>query len=258
MKREECVTLRIYARMLLAMVLALTVAVGIDRHEVLGLESQTQPYVRPEFAAQMQELRPIIIRAAQRHNRPELSLMTDREFAAVIAKILYNEHNGWLEDAIPPFRAFTPAYQASQDLLNGATGTNLTVWPANLRPSVALEILRGELPLPGPGSTGSVHVRVAGSHIQPHSYTDQRALYAAINAEISRPDLAVEYLAANLQRGLYRARAEGTPVTWQALAAWHNQGVVRPSDIERSPAASHYITRAAAYQELAVALVAGG
>src|SRR5689334_19579804 len=35
------------------------------------------PYVRPEFAAEMRALQPTIVAAAHRHNRPELSHMSD-------------------------------------------------------------------------------------------------------------------------------------------------------------------------------------
>src|SRR5439155_23809436 len=75
----------------------------------------------------------------------------------------------------------------------------------------------------------------------------QGALYAAISAEISQPKLAVEYLAANIERGLYRAQLEGVPVTWRTLAAWHNQGIVAPRDIRNNPTASDYLRRCSAY-----------
>ena len=39
------------------------------------------PYVRPEFAAEMRALQPTILAAARRHNRPELSDMSDDDFA---------------------------------------------------------------------------------------------------------------------------------------------------------------------------------
>jgi hypothetical protein len=251
------VILRIIARVLLAMMLALTPAIDQELWQgpwqAIGPTSQASPFVRPEFAREMDRLRPEILEAARRHNRPELSGMSDAQFAAVIAQLLYNEHFGWLEDAVPPVRGITPAYQWAQSELNSLAGADLTVWPANLRPSVAVEILRGELPLP----QGSVRVpvRVAGSQLDVRGFADQAALYEAVNAEISTPELAVEYLAANLERGLYRAHYENVPLTWQTLAAWHNQGIVRPADIQRSPAAQHYIRRASAYRAPAEALV---
>ena len=57
-----------------------------------------EPFVRPALARRMERLRPTILAAAARHNRPELSGMDDREFATVIGLVIYNENFGWLED----------------------------------------------------------------------------------------------------------------------------------------------------------------
>jgi hypothetical protein len=214
-----------------------------------------EPYVRPDMARRMEALRPTILAAAHRHNPLALSGMSDQALAAVIATILYNENFGWLEDDIAPLRAVTPLYQNLQQRANESPlGSNFSVWPANLRPSVALEILRHELPLPGARPV-SVPVRVAGSQIDPAAYASQEDLYAAITREISSDPLAVEYLAANLERGMYRAEAEGAPVSWRTLAAWHNQGIISPPQIRASAAASDYVRRADAYLPAARALV---
>jgi hypothetical protein len=215
-----------------------------------------EPYVRPGLAERMERLRPAILAAAQRHNRPALSALSDEEFAAVIALVIYNEHFGWLEDDITPLRRLTPFYQELQRQANQRMpGSNFSVWPANLRPSVALEILNQELPLPANRST-SVPISVAGSQIDPRAFGSQARLQAAINAEISRDDLAVAYLAANLERGIFRAAYEGAPVNWRTLAAWHNQGIVDPRQIRANPTARDYVRRAAAFLPLARALVA--
>jgi hypothetical protein len=204
----------------------------------------------------MERLRPLILAAAARHNRPALSGMSDEEFAAVIAVVIYNENFGWLEDDIAPLRVFTPLYQDLQREANvRMPGSNFSVWPANLRPSVALEILYQELPLANT-ETVSVPVRVQGSLIEPNAFESREELMAAISAEISRDDLAVAYLAANLERGLFRAAYDGTPVSWRTLAAWHNQGVVDPRAIRVNPTARDYVRRASAYLPLARALVA--
>lgn len=217
--------------------------------------SSIDPYVRPDMAQRMQQLRPIILVAARRHNRPALSGMGDQEFAAIIATILYNENFGWVEDNIALLRAFTPLYQDLQRQANESPlGSNFSVWPANLRPSVALEILRHELPISGTQAI-SVPVQVAGSQINCDAYTSQEELYAAITAEISQDNMAIEYLAANLERGLYRSADEGTPVSWRTLAAWHNQGIVSPQAIQASPTARDYVRRAAAYLPTARNLV---
>jgi hypothetical protein len=214
-----------------------------------------EPYVRPEFARQMRALRPIILDAARRHNRPELSNLSDREFAVVIALILYNENFGSLEDRVPPLRPLTPLYQNLQVGLNEVGGGNLSVWPANLRPSVALEILRQQVPVPAPTQVITEPIHVAGSSVDITAYASREALYAALTHEITDPRLAVEYLAANLERGLYRARFEGVPVTWRALAAWHNQGIVSPKDIRHNPTARDYLRRTSAYVVQAYTLI---
>ncbi|NNJ10275.1 hypothetical protein EKD04_008040 [Chloroflexales bacterium ZM16-3] len=213
------------------------------------------PYIRPDMARRMLQLRTTILAAAYRHNLPALSGMSNQEFAAVIVTILYNENFGWLEDDIAPLRAVTPLYQDLQRRANESRmGGNFSVWPANLRPSVALEILRHELPL-ACGRVESVPVRVEGSQIDLDAYASQDDLYAAITQEISRDDMAVEYLAANLERGLYRAAADGVPVSWRTLAAWHNQGIMSPQAIQQNPAARDYVRRATAYLPAARALV---
>lgn len=214
-----------------------------------------EAYIRPEFALQMRRLRPTILAAAQRHNQPALSLMSDQDFAVVIATILYNENFGSLEEQVVPLRALTPFYQDLQARANEMGGANLSVWPANLRPSVALEILRRQVPLPRAGQTLSVPLAVVGSRIDLAAYTNQTELYAAITQELIDPELAVEYLATNLERGLYRARAEDVPPTWRALAAWHNQGIVAARDIARNPTARDYVRRSAAYLPAARILI---
>jgi hypothetical protein len=97
---------------------------------------------------------------------------------------------------------------------------------------------------------------VAGSRVNPGDYVSQDKLYAALTREIADPRLAIEYLAANLERGLYRAHFERVPVTWRTLAAWHNQGIVAPRDIRANLIASDYLRRTSAYLATARALVA--
>ncbi len=208
------------------------------------------PYVRPTFARWMRGERAHLLRLAHRYNPADVSGIGDREFAVVLATVLYNEHFGWFEETLPPVQPFTPLYQQAQVEANLVFGTDFSVWPANLRPSVAREILRGELPLPG--QIGSVPVQVPGAQ----GYTN--ASNSVLTAAIAVPSQAAEYLAANLARGVYRARAERVAVNWQTLAAWHNAGIVTPRAIASNPAATDYLQRAARYQPLAEAFVDEG
>lgn len=217
----------------------------------------TEAYVRPELAQRLKRLRPTILAAAARHNRPQLSGMSNTEFARVIALLIYNEHNGWLEDEVEVLRMITPLYEDVQVQVNqSGLGSNFSVWPTNLRPSVALEILRGEVPLPEASSVLTVPLEVAGSQIDPAAYASENELLAAITQEIAQDRLGVEYMAANLERGLYRAEYEGVPVDWRVLAGWHNQGIVQLADICAHPQARSYVQRSAAYLPLASRLLA--
>ncbi|HMO56893.1 MAG TPA: hypothetical protein PKA05_12945 [Roseiflexaceae bacterium] len=213
-------------------------------------------YIRPEFAVLMGELRPLILAAAARHNRPGLSQMSDTEFAATIALVMYNEHVGWLEDSIPQLRSLTPAYQRAQIGFNLLFGTDLTVWPSNLRPSVAEEIIRTELPVPAPVNMIHAPIRLAGQIDMLQLPGDQQARYRMLTAAVIRPAAAIEYLAANLERGILRAEYEEVAVTWRTLAAWHNQGIVTPAAIAANPAVRHYLQRAEHYLPAARMLVA--
>lgn len=216
-----------------------------------------EPYVRSELAERLVELRPTLLSAAAQHNRSEISGMTDAEFAEVIALLLYNEHNGWFEDEVEPLRVFTPIYQEVQVHANrSGVGSDFSIWPTNLRPSVALEILRQQVPVPGHTEFITVPITVYGSTIMPEEYASERELYAAITAELSQDKLAIKYLAANLERGLYRAQYEDVPVSWRTLAAWHNQGIVHPEAIRTNPTASDYVRRTSAYLLTAHQLIA--
>lgn len=216
-----------------------------------------QPYVRPEVATRMVELRSTIVATAARHNRPGLCGMSDRAFAEVMALLMYNEHNGWLEDEVEMLRAITPMYETLQVQVNASgVGSDFSVWPSNLRPSVALEILRGQVPVPAPTRMISIPLELAGSRIRLVNYHSQQALFAAVTREISQDRLAVEYLAANLVRGCHRAHFEGVPISWRTLAAWHNQGIVQPAQVRANSTARDYIRRTSAYILTAQRLIA--
>jgi hypothetical protein len=231
--------------------------VGLRASETRAPQLAIEPYVRPELADRMHTLAPVIQAAAARHNRPALSGMSNRQFAEVIAVLMYNEHNGWLEDEVEVLRVFTPLYEDMQAQVNrSGVGSDFSVWPANLRPSVALEIVRGEVPVPPPTRVITVPLVVSGSTVHPERYAAQPALLAAISREISQDRLAIEYLAANLERGLYRAHYEEVPVTWRTLAAWHNQGIVQPTQMRADRKVQTYIWRTGAYLPLARRLIA--
>ena len=198
-------------------------------------------YIRPEFRSAVTRDRHAILAIAKRHNIRSVTNMSDAQFATVMIAILYNEHNGWLEDALPVIRPLTPVYQHAQALSNAWFGTNYSVWPSNLRPSVVREILSQTVPQVGDVAL-PLELPMTGD-------TPQRAQTLA-----NTPDNAYELLGANLRRGIYRAQHEGVVVTWQTLLSWHNAGIVDPSGIARNASLQHYLTRAVPYVAQAQAL----
>lgn len=206
-------------------------------------DSYNSPLVSPQFNRYMETMRPVILEAAQRHNHHHISRMNDKDFAVVMSLILYNEHSGWAEDIIPSLRRISPIYQGLQISSNELIGTNLSVRPTNLRPSVGLEILQNQIPVKGQEQFIIVPLTVHGSNIQIKNYTSKSKLYTEINNEIIQPDLSIEYLAVNLERGLYRSEHEGINVSWRTLVAWHIRGVVSPRDIQENKAALAYTRR---------------
>lgn len=234
-------------------------AVQHTAHRLPPPRAAIDPYVRPLLADELADLQPTLLAVAARYHDADLCGMDRQSFARLLAVILYNEHNGWLEDAVEPLRLLTPSYERAQVLVNqSGVGSDFSLWPANLRPSVALELVRGEVPIPAAPGVITTPLRVAGSQINPAHYSRMATLYAALSREIQQPELAVEYLAANLVRGCYRARYEGVPANWRVLAAWHNQGIVRPEQIASNGWARDYVRRASAYIPRAQCLVVQG
>lgn len=194
---------------------------------------QPTAYVRPHVAQLISSQRLHIKHVAQTYNQAELSGLTDREFASVLTMILYTEHHGWLEDVIPNVRVFTPLFQELQVISNDTLGTNFSVWPANLRPSVVDEIRTDQTPL-----ESVIFLKVATNN-QPS------------NELATNPTSAIELLAANMARGIRQAQQAGVPVTIENILAWHNAGIVDPQLIANNRSVQHYIDRALIYRTMA-------
>lgn len=202
---------------------------------------QPSGYVRPSIARVVQQKHQLLLTLARLHNHPRLTQLSDQEFAAIMVTILYTEQLGWLEDAIPSIRPLTPLYQEAQVVSNDYLGTNFSVWPANLRPSVVDEILSQEIPQVG-------HTELL--LLIPHRL--QHTQYA--NTLASSDDTAFALLAANLERGIMRAQHEHVPITWKTLLAWHNAGIVNPAQIAQNRSLQHYLQRATVYRAGALSL----
>ncbi|MBP8252664.1 MAG: hypothetical protein KAX40_09880 [Herpetosiphon sp.] len=213
-------------------------------------------YFDPAFDLEMIRLRDDIMASAARHNRQRVTGLNDDEFAVLMAAQLYFEYNSALANRGTLARAVTPVYQEAQDVANEIGVGNFSVWPANLRPSVAASILRGEMPYSNGANKPAVRVvpiTVHGSALQPLMRQDPpwQPSLSAVSDEIAQPDLAIEYLAANFEIASYRAQFDWVPVSWMTFVAWHNQGVVSPAHIANNgqlanvlPAYERYIPAA--------------
>jgi len=198
---------------------------------------QPTTYVRPHVAHLITSNGLLIKQVASRYNHAEISGLSDREFASVLVMILYTEHHGWLEDIVPSVRTVTPLFQELQVISNNTIGTNFSVWPANLRPSVIDEI-RDE---------HTLHESVVFLTINTHNQTSTELA--------TDPTSAIEMLAANMARGIRRAHDAGVPVTIESILAWHNAGIVESQRIAYNRSVQHYISRALIYQSMAEAVV---
>jgi hypothetical protein len=220
------------------------------------------PYVDPAFELTMLRLRPAIVASAARHNRRAVTGISDDQFAVVLAAQLYFEYNSTLATRNGLGRAITPIYQEAQEVANVVGMGNFSVWPANLRPSVAASLLRGEMPYI---TASNVHtarlipLTIHGSRLQalmrqrhPGEWEPSESV---ITEEIARPELAVEYLAANFEVASYRAQFDWAPVSWMTFAAWHNQGVVSPASIAANGQLAQVLPTIETYLPAAMRLV---
>lgn len=201
-------------------------------------------YIRPSIQETVSTHRVDIERLAHTYNHPAMSGMSDAEFASVMVTILYNEQLGWLEDVFPWLRPLTPIYQHAQVISNQWFGTNYSVWPANLRPSVVNEILTEQRAQQRPGSATILALPTF----------PQSPVHTSL---ATNPDSALELLAANLERGIYRANATDVAVTAQTLLAWHNSGIVDPAVIQQNASLQHYLARASVYTTTASQIFGG-
>jgi hypothetical protein len=174
---------------------------------------------RPVVPSYMLAQRAHILVSAQRHG-----IASD-----VLAAVLYNEMLGqesrFLSTAIPGDNALARAVRESllgwhfltlkqaQWALKGAAalaGFNTTVGPTGIRVSVGREIRH--------------EIYVEGGRYQPLGLAERPSLVL----DLMSTSEAIEYLAANLQRGERRATIAQRG-DWTVLARWHNTGVTEYS-----------------------------
>lgn len=219
-----------------------------------------EAYFDPSFNLTMLRLRSSIIASAKRHNRQAITKLTDDQFAVLIAAQLYFEYNSALATRGSFGRAVTPVYQEAQGVANSLGLGNFSVWPANLRPSVGLSLLNGEMPyvnsLNEP-TNRPIPIAIFGSDVQARMqrYSDWQPSETEVAAEISDPFLAVEYLAANFEVASYRAEHDWVTVNWMTFVAWHNQGLVSPGHISNNGQLANVLPTFERYIPGAMALI---
>jgi len=164
-------------------------------------------------------LLPAIRRSTQLHN-PSNSNLDDASFAALMITILHfegrlpgnakpNTFGNWLSDEGSDFATFVGVW-------NGTTGI------ANVRPSVAFELHQEGYSIEGSGYSADGLI----CRTSPRNPRINPLQLLGIELQIST--ISIEYLAANLERGINRVRAEGLEPSAFNLAAWHNSGVYTP------------------------------
>jgi RHS repeat-associated protein len=195
------------------------------------------------------EWKPDILASARRHNTIQTN-MDDDSFASLMTVILHWE--GRL-----PGNAKPPADQRRDqlgDLAAIIADYDASTGIANIRSSVALQILEGKIP--GIEGTfcyeiegGSSYVSLIMASSLGSSYGYMHNAYSTSNYgkilfyELQKPQISLEYLAANLQRGADRITALGFKASVFNLATWHNEGIQTPaelSDRSRGPKARSY------------------
>jgi hypothetical protein len=180
------------------------------------------------------ELKEDILASAKRHNTPRTN-MDDASFAALMTAILHWEGKlpGNAKPQFEQFKDFVGDLGAT--LINYDASTGI----ANVRPSVAKEILQGYVPgveetfcyeISG-GLNYEQAVEVAAlrslrSDTGNQHYPVERVLFF----ELQNRKKSIEYLAANTQRGADRISSLGFKASVFNLASWANAGVQTPSE----------------------------
>ncbi len=229
-------------------------------YNVSAERSAAEAYIDPAFQLQMIRLRSQLLASAARHNHREWTGMTDEQFATVMAAQLYFEYNSTLAQRSNLGRTLTPLYQEAQDVANRVGMGNFSVWPANLRPSVALSLLRGEMPYINRRNRAAVilyPITISGSQLQlaMQRHAGWEPALSAVANEIADPELAIEYLAANFEIATYRARFDWAPISWITFAGWHNRGLASPGAIVEHPELATILSNIERYFPAAIKLI---
>jgi hypothetical protein len=189
----------------------------------------------------IKELLPAILGSAQRHNIWH-SNMDDTSFAALMITILHWE--GRLEGNAKPNTLGNLARDEGADAAMFLGFYDATTGVANIRPSVALELHREGYNIEGSDYNRSIEetsrqprLQTPGSGLSGLDFGLTNCIpssFEFLAIELQNVTLSIEYLAANLERGVNRVRSLGFEPSAFNLAAWHNSGLQTPGQIDIS------------------------
>lgn len=205
--------------LLLAVVLAVVLVLVVQqRPRVVDSGLAVPPGVvtgpRPGSTQLVRASWPVILESARRHNPLAIP---DETFAAFIEQILAVEQGEAVCGAgtVCLNEIWYPIWSRIQSSSNDERQTNASVGVAQIRPETALQLSRGWI---RHGDQVIWHgVRPAYGVLGP----DEDVL----SADLSRPAVSIDYLAANLAMGAAVARTFGYEPTLEDLARWHNTGL---------------------------------
>jgi hypothetical protein len=177
-------------------------------------------------------LLPELHQIAERYNTPN-SGFTDEAFVALMIANVHQESR--LRRSNPQGNDFFNQMGVITDWIADRGmewfGRNSSVGIANIRPNVAEQIFAGIIPAGRPDPASDEELKINFS--LPPILAAYASQYQGLNTDaeryefLSRTDVGLELLGANVHRGIIRAQAEGVKPSVFNISAWLNQGVVR-------------------------------
>jgi hypothetical protein len=189
----------------------------------------------PLVAGDLGELRPLVAEAAARH--PVVGASGEAYVDWLMAMLAV--------EAGPPPQGEPPAFAVlvyptwqSVKALGACIGVDTSVGVAQIRPQTATQIMDGEVENGG---------RRIAHGVRPRFLVWGSGARGVDTARLARPEVSIEYLAANLAVGAAVAEAFGKVATPEDLARWHNTGLgswnAGEADAGRWAKGSRYIER---------------
>ena len=228
---------------------------GRTKPNPIDFFADTRPGTRERIFAQGSAIRS----SAQRHNPPFSGLSHD-QFAAIMVSIIMNEQQAAAPEIV------LDILDCLQEFAVDVFDMEFSVGLVNFRLSVVGEIISATLPqnnedgrpqvstvplAPIQGiDNGTIFIELAPwqmDSVYGPNLVEVPATTAneALSRIIADDALAIEFLATNLERGVYAMKQAGLlgiseERTVKSLAAWHNKGIVSPSLIDRNNEATSY------------------